>query len=62
MPPETEVETKNDQKPINREQLIVKATPTKGVTMKPVTPQTEQIPSTQLRKVVFGGSLKSQSQ
>jgi CheY-like chemotaxis protein len=25
--------------------------------MKPVTPQTEQIPSTQLRKVVFGGSL-----
>jgi hypothetical protein len=32
---------------------------TEGAVMKPATPKTERPPSTQLRKIVFGGSLNS---
>jgi Concanavalin A-like lectin/glucanases superfamily/Immunoglobulin I-set domain len=38
--------------------LTVKKTPTEGAAMKPSTLNTELLPSTRLRKAVFGGSLK----
>src|SRR5438876_1174 len=44
--------------PLSRLEPRVRKTQTEGAAMKPATPKTELPPSTQLRKVVFGGSQK----
>src|ERR1035437_5446153 len=55
---EAKIKTRNDhRKPSNNKGSNVRKTSTKGTAMKSSPPKTELPPSTQLRKVVFGGAL-----
>src|ERR1017187_421005 len=50
------IKNQDDRKPINHEGSKVRKARTEEAIMNPSTPKTEPPPSTQLRKVVFGGS------